>query len=185
MKLLQAQVALFELAVFCRSRRLLLSGVGAAGVVLSATIDAAGRIGRSETYAAHGESRAGGDDSLRPDAHLRLVRLADVARARVVQHDLRSCITSPGRSSRCLAALILFAIVLQTGGMATRTITVEHYHDLGKAPAGFHRFLGLHGVFAVHVDLVREYPRGKRLVSCPADGPVDVDHRWACCLGIC
>jgi hypothetical protein len=41
-----------------------------------------------------------------------------------------------------LAALILFAIALQQGGIATRTITVEHYHDLGKLLLGFVVFWG-------------------------------------------
>jgi len=41
-----------------------------------------------------------------------------------------------------LAALILFALALQMGGMATRAITVEHYHDLGKLLLGFIVFWG-------------------------------------------
>ena len=41
-----------------------------------------------------------------------------------------------------LAALILFAIALQKGGAATRLITVEHYHELGKLLLGFIVFWG-------------------------------------------
>jgi len=41
-----------------------------------------------------------------------------------------------------LAALILFAIALQKGGMVTRPITIEHYHDLGKLLLGFIVFWG-------------------------------------------
>jgi hypothetical protein len=41
-----------------------------------------------------------------------------------------------------LAALILFATLLQSGGMATRTITIEHYHELGKLLLGFVVFWG-------------------------------------------
>jgi len=41
-----------------------------------------------------------------------------------------------------LAALILFAIALQKGGMATRMISIEHYHELGKLLLGFIVFWG-------------------------------------------
>jgi hypothetical protein len=41
-----------------------------------------------------------------------------------------------------LAALILFAIALQKAGMVSRTITTEHYHDLGKLLLGFIVFWG-------------------------------------------
>ena len=41
-----------------------------------------------------------------------------------------------------LAALILFAIALQKGGMATRVISIEHYHELGKLLLGFIVFWG-------------------------------------------
>ena len=38
--------------------------------------------------------------------------------------------------------MILFALVLQAGGMVPRTITIEHYHDLGKLLLGFIVFWG-------------------------------------------
>jgi hypothetical protein len=41
-----------------------------------------------------------------------------------------------------LAALILFAIFLQFVGIAKQTITVEHYHELGKLLLGFIIFWG-------------------------------------------
>jgi hypothetical protein len=41
-----------------------------------------------------------------------------------------------------LAALILFAIALQGGGMVTQVITVDHYHELGKLLLGFIVFWG-------------------------------------------
>jgi hypothetical protein len=41
-----------------------------------------------------------------------------------------------------LAALILLAIALQAGGLVQRSITVEHYHDLGKLLLGFIVFWG-------------------------------------------
>ena len=40
------------------------------------------------------------------------------------------------------AALILSAILLQTGGLLSRSITVEHYHELGKLLLGFIIFWG-------------------------------------------
>jgi hypothetical protein len=41
-----------------------------------------------------------------------------------------------------LAALVLFALVLQSAGMARHAITVEHYHELGKLLLGFIIFWG-------------------------------------------
>jgi hypothetical protein len=41
-----------------------------------------------------------------------------------------------------LAALILFALALQKGGMARQAITTEHYHELGKLLLGFIIFWG-------------------------------------------
>jgi hypothetical protein len=41
-----------------------------------------------------------------------------------------------------LAALILFAAVLQSRGIAANSITAEHYHDLGKLLLGFVVFWG-------------------------------------------
>jgi len=41
-----------------------------------------------------------------------------------------------------LAALVLFAVVLQGGGLLRRAITAEHYHDLGKLLLGFIVFWG-------------------------------------------
>ena len=117
------------------------SGLGAAGLVLLATVHAARRLGRSETDPAHGEGRAGGDDSLRPDRHLRLVRLADVARP-AWSSTIFGLYYFAGSVVGALAALILFALALQKGGMARQTITVEHYHELGKLLLGFIIFWG-------------------------------------------
>ena len=41
-----------------------------------------------------------------------------------------------------LAVLILFAIAVQQGGMVQHSITIEHYHDLGKLLLGFVVFWG-------------------------------------------
>lgn len=41
-----------------------------------------------------------------------------------------------------LAALILFALAVQKCGMARQSITIEHYHDLGKLLLGFIVFWG-------------------------------------------
>ena len=41
-----------------------------------------------------------------------------------------------------LSVMILFAAILQAGGVARRAITVEHYHDLGKLLIGFIVFWG-------------------------------------------
>ena len=41
-----------------------------------------------------------------------------------------------------LATLVLFALALQWAGIARRTITVEHYHELGKLLLGFIIFWG-------------------------------------------
>ena len=75
------------------------------------------------------------------------------------------------------AALILFALLVQAGGMLRHAITVEHYHDLGKLLFAFVVFLGLYRLFAIYAHLVREYPRGKRLVSCTSERPLEVDQR--------
>ena len=40
------------------------------------------------------------------------------------------------------AAIILLAIILQAGGLLSRSITVEHYHELGKLLLGFIIFWG-------------------------------------------
>ena len=78
-----------------------------------------------------------------------------------------------------LAILILFAIVLQQGGMVRHSITIEHYHDLGKLLLGFVVFWGYMAFSQYIAHLVREYPRGKRLVSCPADRSLEVGHHRA------
>ena len=67
-ELLQRKSPYLNRAVLHGPGRLLLRGVGAAGLVLFAAIDPARRFGRSEADAAHGKGRAGGADSLRPDA---------------------------------------------------------------------------------------------------------------------
>lgn len=41
-----------------------------------------------------------------------------------------------------LAALVLFALALQKGGMVQQAITVDHYHELGKLLLGFIVFWG-------------------------------------------
>ncbi len=58
------------------------------------------------------------------------------------------------------SVLVLASAWLQGKGQLKKSITPEHYHDLGKMMFALHRVLGVHRLLPVHADLVRE-PAGR------------------------
>ena len=164
------QGAVFQPAFLRRSARPAISSSGGCWPGIS-SCDRSGRTQSGDRRLTLRMERSSGPALLLlgPDGDLRLVRLADVAGPRLVQHDLRRLLLLrgdrgvPGRGDPAGHA------------PATRRPAHRERHRgtlprPGKTPLCIRHLLGLYCLFAVPADLVREYSRGDRLVPGAADG---------------
>ena len=70
-------------------------------------------------------------------------------------------------SAHC--AIAVGSYVLQKQGAMRDEVTIEHYHDLGKADLWIHLFLDLHRIQPIHADLVWQHSGRNRVVLSPPD----------------
>jgi hypothetical protein len=72
-----------------------------------------------------------------------------------------------GAAGSSMSLTVLVITWLRKSGYLGETVTIEHYHFMGKWMLAFTCVLGLHRVQPVHADLVREHP-GRDRVFYPA-----------------
>ena len=83
------------------------------------------------------DAQRGRPGGLRPDDHVRVVRLADVDRAALVFDDLRRADSRRARASSAMAFLIIVLAWLSRRPPLDRIVVKAHFHDLGNLTLAF------------------------------------------------